>query len=250
MNSACFALLLGLAFWCFTACAREKLPSPANAQSSKPGITEAEFKVRRLRMVQEQIRAREIHDDAVLAAMAKVPRHRFVPAALADKAYNDHPLPIGQGQTISQPYIVAYMTQAAEVGAGEKVLEVGTGSGYQAAVLGELAKKVYTIEIISELAEGARGTLAVLGYNNVHVKAGNGYLGWPEQAPFDAIVVTAAPDEIPKALIEQLAVNGKLVIPVGDWYQEMVILTKTQAGVVEKRTIPVRFVPMTGKPKQ
>jgi protein-L-isoaspartate(D-aspartate) O-methyltransferase len=250
MNSTCCALLLGLAFWCFTACAREKLQSPANAQSQKLGITEAEFEARRLRMVQEQIRAREIRDDAVLSAMAKVPRHRFVPAALTDKAYNDHPLPIGQGQTISQPYIVAYMTQAAEVAAGEKVLEIGTGSGYQAAVLGELAKEVYTIEIIPELAEGARGVLAELGYNNVHVKAGNGYLGWPEQAPFDAIVVTAAPDEIPKALIEQLAVSGKLVIPVGDWYQEMTIVTKTQASVVEKRTIPVRFVPMTGKPKQ
>jgi protein-L-isoaspartate(D-aspartate) O-methyltransferase len=181
--------------------------------------------------------------------MSKVPRHRFVPASLIRAAYLDRPLPIGHGQTISQPFIVAYMTEAAGVSADDKALEIGTGSGYQAAILGELAKEVYTIEIIPELAEGASKVLSELGYKNVHVKAGNGYLGWPEHAPFDAIVVTAAPDEIPKALVEQLAVGGKMVIPVGDLYQEMVIVTKTKDGIVEKRTIPVRFVPMTGKPK-
>lgn len=249
MNLISVLLLLCLAFWYLSGCAREKLPNPAEAQAQKPNLNEDEFQARRARLVAKQIRARGIRDEAVLKAMAKVPRHRFVPAAKAHQAYDDHPLPIGSGQTISQPFIVAYMTEAAEVAAHEKVLEVGAGSGYQAAILGELAKEVYTIEIIPELAEGARKVLAELGYKNVHVKTGNGYLGWPEHAPFDAIVVTAAPDEIPPALIEQLAVNGRLVIPVGDLYQEMVIVTKTKTGVVEKRTIPVRFVPMTGKPR-
>jgi protein-L-isoaspartate(D-aspartate) O-methyltransferase len=182
--------------------------------------------------------------------MEKVPRHEFVPESLRHQAYADHPLPIGQGQTISQPAIVAYMTEAADISKKEKVLEIGTGSGYQAAILGEVAKEVYTIEIIPELAEGASRVLNELGYKNVFVKAGNGYLGWPEHAPFDAIIVTAAPDEIPQALVDQLAVNGKMVIPVGTTYQEMVIVEKNQKGVTEKRTIPVRFVPMTGKPSQ
>ncbi len=142
------------------------------------------------------------------------------------------------------------MSEAAEVTAQKKVLEIGTGSGYQAAILGELAREVYTIEIIPELAEQARTTLAELGYRNVHVRAGNGYLGWPEQAPFDAIVVTAAPDEVPQALIDQLAVNGKMVIPVGTEEQEMLVITRTPEGVVQRRTMPVRFVPMTGKPQQ
>jgi protein-L-isoaspartate(D-aspartate) O-methyltransferase len=158
-------------------------------------------------------------------------------------------LPIGQDQTISQPFIVGYMTEAAEIASGEKVLEIGTGSGYQAAVLAELAKEVYTIEIIPELAERARSLLREMGYKNLQVKTGNGYEGWAEHAPFDAIVVTAAPDEVPKALIEQLAVRGKMVIPVGKSFQQMVIITKTESGVVERRTIPVAFVPMTGKPK-
>jgi protein-L-isoaspartate(D-aspartate) O-methyltransferase len=198
----------------------------------------------------ELIRARGVRDKAVLAAMSKVPRHRFVLASEAHLAYGDHPLPIGHGQTISQPFIVAYMTEAAEVSGQEKVLEIGTGSGYQAAILGELAKEVYTIEIIPELARRARQTLGELGYKNIQVKTGNGYLGWPEHAPFDAIIVTAAPDEVPPALVEQLALNGKMVIPVGTLYQEMVIITKTEKGLIEKRTIPVRFVPMTGKPDQ
>ena len=205
------------------------------------------FAEERLRMV-ELIRARDVRDTAVLSAMRKIPRHQFVPDPMVPLAYADHPLPIGQEQTISQPYIVAYMTEAADIGPEDKVLEIGTGSGYQAAVLGEVAKEVYTIEIIPELAERARKTLAELGYDNVHVRAGNGYLGWPEQAPFDAIVVTAAPDEVPQALIDQLAVGGKMVIPVGVGDQEMMVITKTPEGVVQRRTMPVRFVPMTGKP--
>jgi len=200
-------------------------------------------------MVERQLRERDIASPAVLSAMLKVERHRFVPVELRHLAYGDHPLPIGSDQTISQPYIVAYMTQAAEISPGDRVLEIGTGSGYQAAVLGELAREVYTIEIIPELAETARSVLTELGYRNVHVKAGNGYLGWPEHAPFDAIIVTAAPDEVPRALVDQLAVGGKMVIPVGTVMQEMMIIDKTREGVVERKTIPVRFVPMTGKPR-
>ncbi|MDQ3673442.1 MAG: protein-L-isoaspartate(D-aspartate) O-methyltransferase [Gemmatimonadota bacterium] len=200
-------------------------------------------------MVEQQIRARDVRAPAVLRAMLEVPRHRFVPSAVTHLAYDDHPLPIGSRQTISQPYIVAYMTEAADISAGEKVLEIGTGSGYQAAVLGEVAREVYTIEIIPELAERARTVLAELGYANVHVKAGNGYLGWPEHAPFDAIIVTAAPEEVPQALVDQLAVGGKMIIPVGATVQDMMIIERTRQGVIERKTIPVRFVPMTGKPR-
>lgn len=222
--------------------------SPAQTQRAEP--VPDRFAEQRSRMVEGQIQARGVQDRRVLAAMRKVPRHRFVPPAEAHLAYADHPLPIGFEQTISQPYIVGYMSEAAELTPQKKVLEIGTGSGYQAAILGELAREVYTIEIIPELAERARNTLAELGYRNVHVRAGNGYLGWPEQAPFDAIVVTAAPDEVPQPLIDQLAVNGKMVIPVGTGEQEMLVITKTPAGVVQRRTMPVRFVPMTGKPQQ
>ena len=221
-------------------------PPPENRAPVKPTDIHEE---RRLRMVDEQIRSRGVLDETVLAVMKKVPRHRFVPSSQIDSAYEDTPLPIGEDQTISQPYIVAYMTEAAEVSKGERVLEIGTGSGYQAAVLAELAGEVYTIEIIPELAERARRTLIENGYASVKVKTGNGYLGWPEHAPFDAIVVTAAPDEVPPALVEQLAVNGKMVIPVGTGIQEMLVITKTKDGVVERKTIPVQFVPMTGKPQ-
>lgn len=204
----------------------------------------------RLKMVQDQILTRGIGKGSVIKAMRDVPRHLFVPEDLKDQAYNDTPLPIGLEQTISQPAIVAYMTEAAEISKKDKVLEIGTGSGYQAAVLGEVAGEVYSIEILPEMAERAKGLLKDLGYNNVHLKTGNGYLGWPEQAPFDAIIVTAAPDEIPQTLIDQLAVGGKMVIPVGTTIQEMLIITKTKNGINEKRTMPVRFVPMTGKPDQ
>jgi protein-L-isoaspartate(D-aspartate) O-methyltransferase len=221
-------------------------PQDARAQPDTKAAFD-ERKGERHRLVDE-VRARGIENSAVLRAMRRVPRHRFVPEQMRRHAYADRPLPIGLEQTISQPSIVAFMTDAAEVSKKDKVLEIGTGSGYQAAVLAELAREVYTIEIIPELAEGARRVLAELGYANVFTRTGNGYLGWPEQAPFDAIVVTAAPDEIPQALVDQLAVGGRMVIPVGVENQEIVIVEKTRKGVTKRRTIPVRFVPMTGKP--
>jgi protein-L-isoaspartate(D-aspartate) O-methyltransferase len=223
--------------------------SPAVAGQNVTTATDG-FALQRDAMVDQQIRARGITASAVLNAMRKVPRHRFVPAEVRDMSYEDHPLPIGSGQTISQPYIVAYMTEAADISPRDKVLEIGTGSGYQAAILGEVAREVYTIEIIPELAESASRTLAELGYANVHAKAGNGYLGWPEHAPFDAILVTAAPDEVPQALVDQLAPGGRMVVPVGDIVQNMMIIERTQKGVVTRQTIPVRFVPMTGKPQR
>jgi protein-L-isoaspartate(D-aspartate) O-methyltransferase len=236
-----FSLVLSL-----TACNLRSPHDPAETQTATSVET---LKAKRRQMVEQQIRARGIGDKAVLAAMMKVERHRFVPASYTGSAYDDSPLPIGEGQTISQPFIVGYMTEVAQISPSEKVLEIGTGSGYQAAILGELAKEVYTIEIVPSLAETARTTLKQLGYKNVSVKTGNGYLGWPEHAPFDAIVVTAAPDEVPQALVDQLAVNGTMVIPVGTFYQQMMIINRTSEGVVERKTIPVRFVPMTGKPK-
>ncbi|MBA3248397.1 MAG: protein-L-isoaspartate(D-aspartate) O-methyltransferase [Pyrinomonadaceae bacterium] len=240
--------LLSFSLLCFSSCAPDSLRDFTAEQTQPTQASENEFKKQRRQMVERQLRARGIRDQRVLAAMEKAPRHRFVPPAAARLAYGDHPLPIGQEQTISQPYIVAYMTEAAEISASDKVLEIGTGSGYQAAILGELAKEVYTIEIIPELADRARRTLAEMNYKNVHVKTGNGYLGWPEQAPFDTIIVTAAPDEVPPALVEQLAVNGKLIIPVGTGAQEMTVITKTEKGLIEQKTLAVRFVPMTGKP--
>lgn len=241
--------LLSFSLLCFSSCAPDRLRDFTAEPTQGTHQSDDEFKKQRRQMVERQLRARGIRDGRALAAMEKVPRHRFVPPAAAHLAYADHPLPIGQEQTISQPYIVAYMTEAAEVSASDKVLEIGTGSGYQAAILGELAKEVYTIEIIPELADRARRTLEEMNYKNVHLKTGNGYLGWPEHAPFDAIVVTAAPDEVPPALIEQLAVNGKLVIPVGTGAQEMTVITKTEKGLIEQKTLAVRFVPMTGKPE-
>jgi protein-L-isoaspartate(D-aspartate) O-methyltransferase len=199
-------------------------------------------------MVNEQLKARDIRDQSVLDAMLKVPRHLFVPEGRRGQAYYDSPLPIGHDQTISQPYIVAFMTQALKIEPGNRILEIGTGSGYQAAILGVLAKDVYTIEIVQPLAERARATLAEQGYRNVHVRHGNGYLGWPEHAPFDRIMVTAAPDEVPPALVEQLKVGGLMAIPVGTTSQELRILRRTSTGVQILETLPVRFVPMTGKP--
>jgi protein-L-isoaspartate(D-aspartate) O-methyltransferase len=180
--------------------------------------------------------------------MARVPRHLFVPPQERASAYEDRPLPIGSGQTISQPYIVAYMTEALEASRDHAVLEIGTGSGYQAAVLSRLVRQVYSIEILPDLAATARRVLAANGYTNVEVRTGNGYLGWPERAPFARIIVTAAPPEIPRALVDQLAVGGTLIVPVGTLFQEMTIVRKTAQGVAEQRTIPVRFVPMVGKP--
>ena len=207
------------------------------------------FQQMRERMVETQIRAREVQNPAVLEAMRRVPRHLFVPNDLRPFAYDDRPLPIGRGQTISQPYIVGYMTEALQLAPAHRVLEIGTGSGYQAAVLAEIVKQVYSVEIVPDLAESARRTLAEAGYRNVEIRAGNGYLGWPDRAPFDRIIVTAAPPEIPQALVDQLAVGGIMVVPVGVSYQEMVIITKTPTGVAQKRTIEVRFVPMVSKPR-
>jgi protein-L-isoaspartate(D-aspartate) O-methyltransferase len=206
-----------------------------------------DFSADRRRMVDDQLRARDIRDPRVLDAMTRVPRHLFVPENVRAGAYADHPLPIGHGQTISQPYIVGFMTEALEVRSDQKILEIGTGSGYQAAVLGELARDVYTIEIVEPLAERARTTLASLGYKNVHVRAGNGYAGWPEQAPFDRVMVTAAPEEVPPALIEQLKMGGVMAIPVGAVTQELRIMRRTASGMETLKTLPVRFVPMTGK---
>ena len=212
----------------------------ASTRDSAPDPRAAE----RARMVEDQLRARGIRDQSVLAAMDRVPRHRFVPPQLQHLAYADGALPIGLGQTISQPYIVAYMTEAAEVAPDERVLEIGTGSGYQAAVLAELAREVYSVEIVPELAARAASTLRALGYTNVRLRTGDGYVGWKEHAPFHAIVVTAAPDHVPPALVEQLAVGGRMVIPVGTGQQEMRVIRKTAAGVVEESTIPVLFVPL------
>jgi protein-L-isoaspartate(D-aspartate) O-methyltransferase len=198
-------------------------------------------------MVNDQLRARDITSSRVLAAMRDVPRHLFVPEALRDDAYADHPLPIGLEQTISQPYIVAFMTQALDVEPHHTVLEIGTGSGYQAAVLGKLAGHVYSIEILAPLADRARRTLEELGYRNVTVRTGNGYLGWPESAPYDRIMVTAAPEEVPPVLVEQLKVGGVMAVPVGRGEQELRILRRTANGLQTLRTLPVRFVPMTGK---
>jgi protein-L-isoaspartate(D-aspartate) O-methyltransferase len=199
----------------------------------------------RERMVKEQIIDRGISDKAILSAMRKVPRHLFVPADIQDEAYDDNPLPIGYGQTISQPYIVAYMTEVSRPEPGKKVLEVGTGSGYQAAVLSEITDTVYTIEIIPELAKEASARFKKLGYRNIKVRYGDGYKGWPEHSPFDIIIVTAAPEEIPQPLLDQLAENGRLVIPVGGPYavQELILVVKKNGKTESKRLTFVRFVP-------
>lgn len=212
-----------------------------------PDQSEQHMTEMRKRMVADQMRARDIRDERVLSAMERIPRHRFVADEQRAAAYEDYPLAIGHGQTISQPYIVAFMTQALQVRPEDKVLEIGTGSGYQAAVLGELAGQVHTIEIVEPLARSAAKLLAELGYRNVHVRAGNGYAGWPEEAPFDRIMVTAAPDEVPKALVDQLKIGGLMAIPVGTAIQELRIMRKTPAGMEVLQTLPVRFVPMTGK---
>jgi protein-L-isoaspartate(D-aspartate) O-methyltransferase len=206
----------------------------------------------RKRMVREQLSSpgRGITNSRVLAAMDKVPRHEFVPERLRSLAYDDGPLPIGHGQTISQPYIVAFMTERLEPKPGDRVLEIGTGSGYQAAVLAELVAEVYTIEIIEPLAKRAEADLKRLSYTNVHVRAGDGYKGWPEAAPFDAIIVTCAPEKVPQPLIDQLKDGGRMIIPVGELdNQELVLLTKKGNQLEKRAVLPVRFVPMTGESK-
>lgn len=204
----------------------------------------------RQHMVTTQIQNRGVTDENVLAAMRTVPRDEFVPKSMRDQAYDDMPLPIGHGQTISQPYIVGLMSELLALDPAARVLEIGTGSGYQAAILSRLAAEVYTIEIVEPLAQSAKETLARLGFSNVEVRAGNGWLGWPEAAPFDAIIVTCAPDEIPQALQDQLREGGRLVIPVGPegGVQELYVMEKTDGVISKKSVIPVRFVPMTGQP--
>ena len=208
------------------------------------GAQDDHYEQKRREMVARQIEARGISDRRVLDAMEEVPRHLFVPEELRYAAYEDTPLPIGYDQTISQPYIVAYMTEAAGLEPGDVVLEIGTGSGYQAAVLAKIVQEVYTIEIIRPLADSAGRRLEEMGIKNVHVRWGDGYAGWPEAAPFDAIIVTAAPPDIPQTLVEQLKVGGKMVVPVGAFFQQIYLITRTESGTDKKAMIPVRFVPM------
>jgi protein-L-isoaspartate(D-aspartate) O-methyltransferase len=206
-----------------------------------------DYKAMREKMVETQIKARGVKDPRVISALLKVERHRFVLEEYLNSAYADQPLPIGEGQTISQPYIVALMTELLELKGDEKVLEIGTGSGYQAAILAELAKEVYTIEIIESLASTAKKRLSELGYQNISVKAGDGYLGWPEAAPFDAIIITAAPDHIPKPLLDQLKEGGRMVVPVGTYSQELKKIVKRSGKIETTDIISVIFVPMTGE---
>ncbi|MBI2060079.1 MAG: protein-L-isoaspartate(D-aspartate) O-methyltransferase [Nitrospirae bacterium] len=224
-------------------------PSPLRGLGGgeRPSIDETRMTTLREQMVKVQLEGRDVIDPAVLRVMRKVKRHLFVPPSQAPEAYEDYPLPIGEGQTISQPYIVGLMTQSMGLRGGDRVLEIGTGSGYQAAVLAELAAEVFTIEIIPALGKSAEERLKRLDYKNVHVKIGDGYRGWPEHAPFDAVMVTAAADEIPVPLVEQLKPGGRLVIPVGPpaLSQDLIIGTKTAEGTLEKRSVrPVRFVPL------
>ncbi|MEW6567352.1 MAG: protein-L-isoaspartate(D-aspartate) O-methyltransferase [Chloroflexota bacterium] len=213
-----------------------------------PETQEAEFAAARRKLVESGIVGWGITDEAVIEVMGRVPRHRFVPEAYLDQAYANHPLPIGYGQTISQPYIVALMTQELNVAAGDRVLEIGTGSGYQAAVLAELGVEVFTMEIIEPLADAAAERLEQLGYTSVHVRHGDGYYGWPEEAPFDAIIVTAAPDHVPPPLLAQLRVGGVMVIPVGPVgaYQELWCITRTGEDAYKSVSLGgVSFVPLT-----
>jgi protein-L-isoaspartate(D-aspartate) O-methyltransferase len=235
------ATALGALFLACTACAGP----PDYAAQREALIREIQSQVRQTR---NQLGTARL-DPAVVAALRSVPREEFVPLPLRAEAYGNHPLPIGEGQTISQPYIVAVMSQLLALRPGAKVFELGTGSGYQAAILAAMGAEVYSVEIVPQLAERAQRTLARLGYDRVHVRAGDGYLGWPEAAPFDGIIVTAAAERVPQPLIDQLARGGRLVMPVGEhgWTQRLVVLQKTAAGAIERREVlPVRFVPITG----
>jgi len=211
------------------------------------------FAAERTAMVRDQLAApgRGIRHDGVLRAMGTVPRHRFVPASQQEQAYDDHPLPIGYGQTISQPYVVAFMTEQLDPQPDDRVLEIGTGSGYQAAVLAQLVKEVYSIEIVQPLAQSAGTTLKELNITNVSVRAGDGYQGWTEKAPFDAVIVTCAPDHVPQPLVDQLREGGRMIMPVGGRYsQELVLLRKEHNSLRRQAVLPVRFVPMTGEAQE
>ncbi|MEE9218057.1 MAG: protein-L-isoaspartate(D-aspartate) O-methyltransferase [Acidobacteriota bacterium] len=237
-----------LAFWlgagCLVTCIMGEEPKRQTEH------LQAEWAAERRRMVRMQLEARGIRDPAVRRAMEKVPRHRFVPEALLAQAYDDGPLPIGHSQTISQPYIVALMSEALRLSPQDTVLEIGTGSGYQAAVLAEIVRQVYTIEIVEPLGREAQARLRALGYQNVHVRIADGYRGWPEHAPFDAIILTAAPDHVPEPLIEQLKVGGRMILPIGSREQDLVLLERTLDGVKRRTLTPVRFVPMTGEAEE
>jgi protein-L-isoaspartate(D-aspartate) O-methyltransferase len=229
-----FLILAALAA---TACGQR--PTPAS-----------DFAAQRQQMVQQQLMTRGINDQRVLAAMAKVPREEFVPPDSRAASYEDGPLPIGYAQTISQPYVVAFMTEQLRLKPSDRVLEVGTGSGYQVAILAELVSEIYSIEIVEPLAKNAEATLQRLGYKNVHLKISDGYKGWPETAPFDAIIVTCAPDKVPQPLVDQLKDDGRMVIPVGDRFaQQLYLLEKKNGQLKQSATLPVRFVPMTGGAK-
>lgn len=212
-----------------------------------PIWSQVDYKVQREQMVQWQLKGRDISDFATLSAMLNVPRHEFVPEPLKEVAYTDGPLPIGNGQTISQPYIVAFMTQSLQLRSAHRVLEIGTGSGYQAAVLAKIVDSVYTIEIVEDLAIAAKKRLKDLGYNNVIVKWGDGYHGLPSKAPFDAIMVTAGADSIPQPLIDQLKIGGRMIIPVGPHHgiRQLVLITKKKNKIIKRNLMPVRFVPFT-----
>lgn len=225
-------VLAVLGMVCFAACGQSQ---------AKP------FAAERQLMVKRQIEARGIRDRQVLDSLASVPRHEFLPESKWHEAYEDHPVWIGDGQTMSQPYIVALMSELLELDGDEKILEIGTGSGYHAAVLSRVAAQVFTIEIRASLADQARRKLTELGYDNVEFRVGDGYRGWPEAAPFDGIILTAAPREVPPPLIEQLAVGGRLVAPVGEYFQDLIVITRGEDGVTQRKVAPVRFVPMVGE---
>jgi protein-L-isoaspartate(D-aspartate) O-methyltransferase len=235
---------------CYGGCSTNWFSVTQKVQQRQPESEDAEFARLRDRMVREQLQTRDIKDKLVLEAMLKVPRHEFVPREYRGSAYADGALPLKMGQTISQPYIVAYMTQALKLNGTERILEIGTGSGYQAAILAEIAAEVYTIEILPQLQDEAVALLDRLGYRNIQFRTGDGYMGWPEKAPFDCIIVTAAPEEVPQPLIDQLKEDGRMIIPVGAMSQDLVLIEKEKSGITHRSTIAVRFVPMTGKAQQ
>ena len=238
-----FVILLFLLTFCICCGSEQKNTPEKNADV--PKLQTQWWVIEADRMVTNQIERRGVRDSKVLRTMRDIPRHLFVPGYLKNSAYSDSPLPIGEGQTISQPYIVALMTELLQLEGGETILEIGTGSGYQAAVLSPLVKEVFTIEIVRPLANSARKLINNLGYKNVTVKWGDGYKGWIEHAPYDRVIVTAAPDQVPQALIDQMKIGGLLVIPVGTYYQELKVITKiSEQETEEKSIIPVRFVPM------